>query len=146
MSLLVDLMTNALDGGYADAAQRKAARASEGRGTADAPRRSVPPLLRSTSLMVVLVLAGVLLATAGVQARSRAPSAAQARTALIQQVNARSTALDEQQRRLAELEQTTMERRDSALKATSTGQVASRQLANLEEAVGAMAMSGPACG
>lgn len=135
-------MTNALDGGYAEAAERKAA-AKAAQGTAETPGRPSPPLLRSTPLVAVLVLAGLLLATAGVQARSRAPSAAAARTALIKQVNDRSTVLDEQQARLGALERTTMERRDSALKATSTGRVASRQLADLEQAVGATAASGP---
>ena len=83
MSLLTDLMTNTVDGGYAEATARRRA--------AGQPAARV---LTTPVVFVGLLLVGLLLATAAAQVRNRASAVDTARAALVAQVRERTAATD----------------------------------------------------
>jgi uncharacterized protein YlxW (UPF0749 family) len=131
MSLLVDIATQALDPGYADAAARRA-----DSGDADGPTRP--------RLAVVGVLAATLLVViAAVQAHRHAPGAARSRDALVSQVRAQSRGIDQLQSRLDRLRSETTGLRDAALASSSAGERLSSRLAAEELAAGTLAVTGP---
>ena len=81
MSLLTNLIEHSLDEGYAQAASRRAA-------------GEAPPSRTGWMLAAGLVMIGLLLATAALQVRDRAPAAAQARDALTGEIDQRTAAAD----------------------------------------------------
>lgn len=134
MSLLVDIATNALDPGYAEAARRRV----EGR-----PERPSGRAGRHGVVMLVLLATGLLLASAAVQARLRAPAAARARDTLVREVEQRSRDNDRLRSELETLRTRTAADRDRVLAATADGEALSARLAALEAAVGTAPVSGP---
>ena len=131
MSLLVDIASQALDPAYAEAAARR-------RATAGGPKRQRP----------AVVLAGVLVATlviviAGVQAHRHAPAADRTRQALVAQVQHRTGAVTDLQRRLDALRRTTTALRDRSLASSAAGARLSHQLSTLELLAGTVAATGP---
>src|SRR3954470_4774065 len=94
MSLLVDVMTRTVDPGYAAAAQRRAERGDDsGRGTRG----------RSTLAVVALVLLGLLLGTAWLQARGTRPAGVTAREQLAAEIQRQDAVAGRLQRSNAEL-------------------------------------------
>ncbi|WP_433479436.1 hypothetical protein ACQPZP_21755 [Spirillospora sp. CA-142024] len=107
MSLLADLIAGKrLDPGYAEAAARRAAAGETG------PRRG---RLRGAGVLLVVALAGTLVAVAGVEARRSEPVAAERRSRLIGEIHARTAETDGLQRRLDRLRADTERRRAAAL-------------------------------
>ncbi|MQY09033.1 hypothetical protein ACRB68_71440 [Actinomadura sp. RB68] len=135
MSLLADLFSGRLDPGYAEAAARRAA---AGR---DAPRRG--PLSGGGVLLVVLLL-GVLLATAGAEARRGEPAAAERRSRLIGQIHARTAESDALQRRVDALRAETERLRADALARSAEGRRTRQDLAAAARGAAAVPAAGPA--
>lgn len=131
MSLLTNLIENSLDEGYAEAAARRAA-------------GEAPPSRTGWVLAVGLVLIGLLLATAALQVRNRAPAAAQARDALTGEIEQRTAAADRLETDLQELRESVATAREDALGLTSTGSALAATLTDLEVVTGAGAVRGPA--
>lgn len=131
MSLLTNLMEHSLDQGYADAAARR------GPGSPARPR---------TSWLLVLgvVAVGLLLSTAAAQAHNRASATAQARDAVIAEIQQRSAANDAEEARLARERAAVASARQAALRLTSEGAALSRTISTLESATGAGPVAGPA--
>ncbi|MDQ1625582.1 MAG: hypothetical protein QOJ49_1080 [Actinomycetota bacterium] len=128
MSLLTHLTENALDAGYAEAAAR---------------RQPGQPSRPGWLLAAGLIAVGVLLTTAAAQVRDRAPATAQARAQLSREIDARTAATDALQARVQQLRAAVTRARSDALGLTSTGTRLSAQLATLEAATGAGAVTGP---
>src|SRR3954470_9364478 len=99
MSLLVDLATNSLDAGYAEAARRRAERAAAEAGDGSAVAGTAPgsSVRARTVVLVMLVVVGLLLATAAVQQHRRAPAAARLKSGLRDEVVRRTASTDAQQ-------------------------------------------------
>jgi uncharacterized protein YlxW (UPF0749 family) len=135
MSLVADLMAGALDPGYADVARRRAERGEESRGVATGSRAGL--------LTLGLIVVGLLLATAAVQTRNRAPAAAQTKAELIREVRVRTAATDRLARDLDQLRQRVDNARSTGLSLTSEGAAAARRLQMLELATGSEAVHGP---
>jgi uncharacterized protein YlxW (UPF0749 family) len=131
MSLLVDIASQALDPGYADAAARRA------RGDQGGDRRHV-------WLTVAGVLAATLLVViAGVQAHRSAPNASRSRERLVASVQAHGRSVDALQKRLDRLRAETTDLRDVALASSSAGERLAGRLAAQELAAGTVAVTGP---
>jgi uncharacterized protein YlxW (UPF0749 family) len=130
MLLLTNLMEHALDDGYAEAAAR--------RGDQAAPKR--PGWL----LVVGLLAAGLLLSTAAAQTRDRASSTAEARTALVSEIESRDAANDRIEAELQQQRDQVAAARRRALRLTAEGQALAATLSTLEVATGAGAVTGPA--
>jgi uncharacterized protein YlxW (UPF0749 family) len=130
MLLLRRLVEDSLDEGYARAA------AERGPGT----RRS-----RATVWVLTagLLAVGLLLTTAFVQTRQRAGSAAEARDALITEVDARDTANERAQRQLDRLRAAVQRDQREALALTGAGALLATRLGDLEATTGAGAVRGP---
>ena len=133
MSLLTNLMDNSLDEGYAQAAARRPA----GAGPRDWRR---PGWL----LLVGLLAVGLLLATAAAQACARASSTAETRSALVREVQARTTANDTLEKGLERDRAAVAATRRNALRLTSEGKALAARLATLEVVTGASPVIGPA--
>ncbi|GAA4226290.1 DUF881 domain-containing protein [Actinomadura meridiana] len=134
MSLLADLFAGKLlDHGYAEAAARRA------RSGDPAPRRG---RLRGGGVLLVLVLAGTLIAVAGAEARQGEPVAAERRSRLIDAIHARTAETDALQRRLGRLRADTERRRAAALARSESGRGLRQWLAT----VTAEAAATPAAG
>lgn len=131
MSLLTNLMDNSLDGGYAEAAARRAT-------TGGARWR--PSWLLAVGLLGV----GLLLATSAAQVRDRAPAAAEARAALTREIDRRTAATDRLEVQLDQLRASVAKGRQDALRLTTSGSELAARLANLETATGAGPVVGPA--
>lgn len=134
MSLLADLFAGkVLDHGYAEAAARRAAAGEPG-----------PPRgrLRGGGVLLVVVLAGTLIAVAGAEARRSEPVAAGQRTRLVGEIHARTAETDGLQRRLDRLRAETERHRAAALARSADGRRARRDLA----LAGAAAAATPATG
>lgn len=131
MSLLVDIATQALDPGYAEAAAARP----------DGP----PPARTARRLLAVLaVLAATLLVViAAVQAHRHAPTAAKSRQRLLAQVEANTRGITSLQQRLDRLRTSTAELRDTALTSSAAGERVARRLDAEELAAGAVAVTGP---
>ncbi len=130
MSLLTNLIEHSLDEGYAEAAARRAA-------------GEAPPSRRGWMLAAGLVMIGLLLATAALQVRDRAPAAAQARDALTGEIDQRTAAADRLETDLQELRESVATAREDALGLTSTGSELAATLTGLEVVTGAGAVQGP---
>ncbi len=130
MSLLTNLIEHSLDEGYAEAAARRAA-------------GEAPPSRPGWMLAAGLVMIGLLLATAALQVRDRAPSAAQARDALTGEIEQRTAAADRLETDLQELRESVATAREDALGLTSTGSELAATLTGLEVVTGAGAVQGP---
>ncbi|MFI0369800.1 DUF881 domain-containing protein [Actinomadura sp. 1N219] len=134
MSLLADLFSGKLlDHGYAEAAARRAAAGGPG------PARG---RLRGGGVLLVLVLAGTLIAVAGAEVRRGEPVAAGQRSRLVDAIHARTAETDGLQRRLDRLRAETERRRAAALARSEDGRRARRDLA----LAGAAAAAAPATG
>jgi uncharacterized protein YlxW (UPF0749 family) len=90
-----------------------------------------------------LVMIGLLLATAALQVRDRAPAAAQARDALTGEIDQRTATADRLEVDLQELRASVAAAREDALGLTSTGSELAATLARLEAVTGAGAVQGP---
>jgi uncharacterized protein YlxW (UPF0749 family) len=130
MSLLTNLIEHSLDDGYAEAAARREA-------------GEAPPSRPGWMLAVGLVMIGLLLATAALQVRDRAPSVAQARDALTGEIEERTAAVDRLETDLEELRESVATAREDALGLTSTGSELAATLTGLEVVTGAGAVQGP---
>jgi uncharacterized protein YlxW (UPF0749 family) len=130
MSLLTNLLEHSLDEGYAEAAARRAA----GRGR---------PSRNGWVLAAGLVMIGLLLATAALQVRNRAPAAAQTRDALTAEIAQRTSATDRLESDLQRLRESVTAAREDALSLTTTGSELAARLTGLEVVTGAGAVRGP---
>ena len=130
MSLLTNLLEHSLDEGYAEAAARRAA--GEGR-----------PSRKGWVLAAGLVMIGLLLATAALQVRNRAPAAAQARDALAREIAQRTAATDRLESDLQRLRESVTAAREDALSLTTSGSELAARLTDLEVVTGAGAVRGP---
>ena len=131
MSLLVDIATQALDPGYADAAARR-----NDLGTTARPPRAwlvVTGVLAATLLVVV----------AAVQAHRSAPGAGRSRDALLHQVREQTTRVATLQSRLDRLRTDTAGLRDVVLTSSAAGERVAERLDAEELAAGAVPVTGP---
>jgi uncharacterized protein YlxW (UPF0749 family) len=130
MLLLRNLVEDSLDEGYARAAARRAAG---------------EPASRSAVLVlsIGLLLVGLLLATAFAQTRQRAGSAAEARDALVAEVEQRSAANDKAQAQLDRQRASVQRAQRQVLALSGAGTELADRLARLEAATGAAPVTGP---
>jgi uncharacterized protein YlxW (UPF0749 family) len=135
MSLLVDMMTNTLDPGYAEAAARRART-----GAPDVPPRA----LRRAAAAAAAVLAGLILVTASSETRRSAPSVARARADLVGQVQQRTSEVTALQGQILALSAKVAQLRQAGLAGSSSGRSLVAQLADLQIAAGAVPVTGPA--
>ncbi|MFI0481247.1 DUF881 domain-containing protein [Actinomadura sp. 9N215] len=136
MSLLADLFAGKLlDHGYAEAAARRAASGDP-----------APPggRLRGGGVLLVLVLAGTLIAVAGAEVRRSEPVAAEQRSRLVGEIHARTAETDGLQHRLDRLRAETERRRAAALASSEAGRRARRNLALAGAAAAAVPATGDA--
>ena len=87
---------------------------------------------------------GLLLSTAAAQERDRASSTAEARTALVREIQQRNTANDKVEKRLERDRADVAATRRSALRLTAEGTSLAARLATLEVVTGASPVTGPA--
>ena len=137
-SLLNDLMTDHLDGGYAAAARRRAEPAAAGE--APAPRDG---RVARAALAVGLLLAGFLLALAYRGTMRQAPESERARQALVRDVETGSALSDSLQRRAETLAGQLVRERDAALAASQSGDRVSTEVRRLEAAAAQLPVDGP---
>ena len=143
MTLLTDVMTRPLDPGYAAAAERRAAQARERqlRGEPDQPddprRRARSPLA-----LVVLVVVGLLLTVAFLQARGSRPAGVSQRAALVAEIERQSAAVDRLQRANAAALTALQAERGRRLDAQAQGALADR-VSELSVLTGAVPVTGP---
>jgi uncharacterized protein YlxW (UPF0749 family) len=135
MSLLVDMMTNTLDPGYAEAAARRART-----GAPDVPPRA----LRRAAAAAAAVLAGLILVTASSETRRSAPSVARARADLVGQVQQRTSEVTALQGQILALSAKVAQLRQAGLAGSSSGRSLVARLADLQMAAGAVPVTGPA--
>ncbi len=129
-SLLIELLTDHLDSGYAAAARRQK---DESNG-----RR------RATAFLAVgLLLLGFVLAAAYRGTLRQAPDSERARQALVQDVQDGSALSDALQRQAQQLSGQLSRQRDAALTASRAGDRAAAQVRRLEEAAAQRAVHGP---
>jgi uncharacterized protein YlxW (UPF0749 family) len=133
MTLLTTLREHSLDAGYAQAAARRPATA--------APRDWRRP---SVLLLAGLLAVGLLLSTAAAQEHGRASSRAEERTALVSEVQKRSTANDKLEQSLEGDRAGVAATRRSALRLTAEGTSLAARLTTLEVVTGAAPVTGPA--
>ncbi|RKS73630.1 uncharacterized protein YlxW (UPF0749 family) [Actinomadura pelletieri DSM 43383] len=134
MSLLADLFSgDVLDHGYAEAAARR---------SGDAAPARARTRLRGGGVLLVLVLAGTLIAVAGAEVRRDRSVAAERRAGLVREIHARTAETDALQHRLNRLRAENERRRAAALADSDAGRELRRWLA----AVAAAAAATPAAG
>jgi uncharacterized protein YlxW (UPF0749 family) len=132
VSLLNELLTNTLDLGYAEAAERRA------KGGRCRSRR------RGESIAAIgLLLAGLLCGIGFAQARQSAPESARAKLALIHDIEARTASSNDLERNLDTLVSQVARDRDAALAASEQGTSARSTLQRLESQDGLLAVRGP---
>lgn len=148
MTLLTEVMTSPLDPGYAAAARRRAERAAE-RAAQRASGMDVPAdddapsrLARSPVAVGVLLVVGVLLAIAFVQARGSRPAGVAQRDALVAEIQRQSANVDRLQRANAAALVAIEAARGRRLEAQSQGALAD-EVTRLGLLTGAVAVSGP---
>jgi uncharacterized protein YlxW (UPF0749 family) len=137
-SLLSDLMTDHLDGGYAAAARRRAERDAAGEAGSTRDGRAARAVLA-----VGLLLAGFLLAVAYRGTLRQAPESERARQALVRDVETGSALSDSLQRRAETLSGQLVRERDAALAASETGDRVSTEVRRLEAAAAQLPVRGP---
>jgi uncharacterized protein YlxW (UPF0749 family) len=135
-SLLDSLLTDHLDHGYAEAAERRATRAA-GAEPAGRPRAT------RALLGVGLLLVGFVLATAYRATAVQAPDSERARQGLVRDVEQGTATSDALQRQAESLGSQLVHERDAALTASETGDQVSRQVRDLERAAGLVPVHGP---
>jgi uncharacterized protein YlxW (UPF0749 family) len=138
MSLLVDVMTNTLDEGYAERAARKAGGEQLPAGPLPSGRTSG----RVTGLVALVVL-GLLTGTAVSQVRERAAASAGLRGQLVAEVVERREQGDLLVTEAAALRAEVAATRDAALGADAAGRAAAEAVRALELAAGTAAVVGP---
>lgn len=130
MVLLTSLGANSLDAGYARAAARR--------------REGQPPAPYGRMVLAVGLLAiGLLLATAAAQVRARAPSSAQARSALAAEIEDRTAANERLETTLSAQRSAVSRERRAGLRRSAQGSLLARSLARLEAVTGAGSVGGP---
>lgn len=146
MSLLTEVMTSPLDPGYAAAARRRAERAAEraARRAAgeDVPEADDAATARSPFAVGMLLLVGVLLAVAFLQARGSRPAGVAQRDALVAEIQRQSAAVDRLQRANAAALAAIESARGRRLQAQSRGALAD-QVTRLSLVTGAVSVTGP---
>jgi uncharacterized protein YlxW (UPF0749 family) len=164
MSLLLDLLANAIDEGYADAASRKAGRTAIAHavrlddeasphdaaapptappsGPTAAPTTSWVPTRTTVAAAVVLALAGALFATAAVETHRGNAAAQRDRRQLVQQAKLQTTAVDALQQQLTTLRTQVTDARARALSVNDRGGLLLTQIKNLEPVDGVVAVEG----
>jgi uncharacterized protein YlxW (UPF0749 family) len=130
-SLLNELMTDHLDGGYAAAARRQKDESPKARTKATA------------FLAVALLLLGFVLAAAYRGTLRQAPESERTRQALVKDVQDGSALTDALQHRAETLSGQLTRERDAALTASRAGDRASAEVRRLEEAAAQRAVHGP---
>ncbi|MGH3025586.1 MAG: hypothetical protein ACRDLR_03985, partial [Gaiellaceae bacterium] len=135
MSLLLDVMANAIDEGYLDAAKRRAAGAAE---PVARPVRS----RRRTAFMVAVVLAaaGLLFAMSAVATHRGAAAAKRDRADLVRQIDQHDAANETMRQTLSALQEQVKNARDVALSASDKGSALTTQLRALALVTGAVAV------
>jgi uncharacterized protein YlxW (UPF0749 family) len=135
-SLLDSLLTDHLDHGYAEAADRKAERAAAGQ-----PIEQVN--VTKALLAVGLLLVGFVLASGYRNTTRQAPDSEQARQGLVKDVEQGTATSDALQRRAETLGGQLVRERDAALTASETGDTVSKRVRDLERAAALVAVHGP---
>jgi uncharacterized protein YlxW (UPF0749 family) len=130
-SLLNELMTDHLDGGYAAAARRQGDQSPKAR-------------TKATAILAVgLLLLGFMLAAAYRGTMRQAPDSERTRQALVRDVQDGSALSDSLQRRAETLSGQLTRERDAALTASRAGDRASAEVRRLEEAAAQRPVHGP---
>ena len=151
MTLLTEVMTSPLDPGYAAAARRRERRAAERAAQlaagADVPAHdpddeSSGRLARSPVAVVMLLVVGLLMAVAFVQARGSRPAGVAQRDALVSEIERQSAQVDRLQRANAAALAALEAARGRRLQAESQGALAD-EVTRLGLVTGAVAVSGP---
>lgn len=148
MSILVDLMQNAIDSGYAVSAARKAATAADtgdAGGSVEAPKEPTKHAGKVAAATAVLALAGAgaLFATSAVQSHRGAATARHQREQLAQQASALTATTDTLASQDIQLRQQIAAARSKALAGAATGSQLEASINSLELDVGGDAVTGP---
>lgn len=139
-SLLNEMMTDHLDGGYAAAAARRAAAAED----PDAPGEDGADGRRARTVLAVgLLLVGFLLAISYRGTLRQAPDSERARQALVRDVESGSALSDSLQRRAETLSGQLVRERDAGLATSRTGDQLSTEVRRLEAAAALRPVHGP---
>jgi uncharacterized protein YlxW (UPF0749 family) len=136
-SLLNSLLTEHLDRGYVEAAERR--RTAAAAGTPEDSRAGTTQVL----LAVGLLLVGFVLAAAYRNTAHAAPDSERARQGLVRDVEGRTTTTDQLQRRAESLGSQLVKERDSTLTSSETGDTAAKQVRDLEDAAALVPVKGP---
>lgn len=136
MSLLVDVMANTLEEGYAERAGRKA---GEGAG----PGAPVADPVRGLTTVVGLVLLGLVTGTAVAQVRGRQDERAGVRTGLAAEVRERTAETDDLADRAERLRAEVAATQAEVLGVDSAGRSVARRLVQLGLASGTVPVQGP---
>jgi uncharacterized protein YlxW (UPF0749 family) len=136
-SLLNQLLTEHLDRGYVEAAERRKAAAATG-----SPERGRPGTTQAL-LAVGLLLVGFVLATAYRDTAHSAPDSERARQGLVRDVESRTATSDQLQRQAESLGSQLVKERDSTLTSSETGDTAAKQVRDLEDAAALVPVHGP---
>jgi uncharacterized protein YlxW (UPF0749 family) len=137
-SLLDSLLTDHLDHGYAEVAERKAKQAT-GKATDQATHQTDA----KTMLAIGLLLIGFVLAIAYKGTAQQAPDSERARQGLVKDVEEGTATSDSLQRRAESLGGQLVRERDAALTASETGDKVSKQVRDLERAAALVPVHGP---
>lgn len=140
MSLLADIAANALDPGYALAAERRSALDRSAERPADRPAARHHS---AGAAVVGVVLVGLLLALAARQATVRAPAATRTRMNLAAQVQSQSAQVASLQRQVDRLQATTAADRQAALSGTAAGAALAAVVRRQELVAGVIGVTGP---
>ena len=143
MSLLLDLMANAVDEGYAQAAARHGTKAAPADGaSAAAETRTGGRGRAAVGAAVALALAGALFATAAVATHRGNAAANRDRRQLVTQVTLQTAATDALERQVTTLGTQVDDARTTALSLTSRGSSLLSQIKALEPVDGAVPVTG----
>lgn len=139
MSLLDLISSTSLEPGYHRAALARQGAARDGH----VPRSAAARGVAGPGPLVLLLVAGLLLATAAVQAGRDAPTTAATRDALVSQVVSRTGDTDALAARVAEVQAGLSAAQDAALQRATDDQRLSQRISELELVTGAAAVTGP---
>jgi uncharacterized protein YlxW (UPF0749 family) len=146
MSILVDLMANAVDEGYAQAAARRGAQAVPSTVALRVPDTPAGDPGRTRAALVgaavALALAGALFATAAVANHRGNAAANRDRRQLVAQVTLQTAATDQLERQVSTLGTQVSDARTTALSLTDRGAGLLAQIKDLEPVDGAVAVEG----